>query len=268
MKQIGKNVSTYFEKMYEMRFFIRHLVVIGLKNKFRRSKLGILWTFISPLCLTIIMSVVFSTAFKINYGDYLPYILSGIVFWELVSSSFIGGGNTIMGFESFIRQCNHPISLYTLTNSLIFTISFFIASFALVVISVFGHPLHVLLGLVIYPLTLVIYLLLSWGATTIAAYVGVQYRDYPMAIGLFLQVVWYMSPVFLAESMFESNEILYTWFQINPITHLLNLIREPFLYGKLPSAIDYVYSILFVVCIDILAVLVNNKKEKNAIFYL
>lgn len=263
-----KEIKKYWEKMYRMRYFIRHLVSIGLKNKFRRSKLGILWTFVSPLCLTIIMSVVFSTAFHYDYNDYLPYILSGILFWDLFSSTFIAGGNTIIGYDSFIRQCNHPITLYTLSNALLFTVSFAISLIALAVVVLFRNPLNVLIGIVSLPLTIVIFLIFSWAGTTISSYIGVKYRDYPMGAQLILQVIWYLSPVFFEESMFESNPIIYTWFHMNPITHMLNLLRRPFLYGTFAAPVDYGYSVAFTAVICLIAFAANRKKEKNAIFYL
>ena len=263
-----KEFKKYWQTMYRMRFFIRYLVTIGLKNKFRRSKLGILWTFVSPLCLTIIMSVVFSTVFHYDYSDYLPYILSGILFWDLFSQTFIAGSNTIIGYDSFIRQCNHPLTLYTLSNALLFTVSFLISMIALVVIALLRNPLNVIIGVVTLPLTAVIFLIFSWAGTTISAYIGVQYRDYPMGAQLVLQVIWYLSPVFFAEEMFESNTLLYNWFRLNPVTHMLNLLRAPFLYGRLASVPDYCYTIGSIAVLALIAFRMNKKKEKNAIFYL
>lgn len=263
-----EGIKKYYKHMYHMRYFIAHLVTIGLKNQFRRSKLGILWTFISPLCLTAIMAVVFSVAFHYDLKDYLPYVLSGILFWDLFNKSFVAGSSTIMGFDSFIRQCNHPISLYTLSNSLLFTTSFLISMISLAIMTLFRSPLNLLWGVLSLPFTVFIFALFSWCGTTISAYIGVQFRDFPMAITLVLQVIWYLSPVFFEEKMFEANPFIFTWFRVNPITHMLNLIREPFLYGNFPDVIDYIYCICFVAIIAVIAFCVNKKKEKNAIFYL
>lgn len=263
-----KNIKSYWKRIFRMRYFIWHLVKIGLKNKFRRSKLGILWTFINPLCLTAIMSVVFSAAFHYNYNDYLPYVLSGILFWDLFSSSFIAGGNTFIGYDSFIRQCNLPLTLYTLANSLLFTTSFLISLIALAIITVFISPLNVLFGMISLPFTIILFAFFSWGATTISAYIGVQYRDYPMAAQLLLQVVWYVSPVFFDESMFKGNHLIFEWFSINPVTHMLNLLREPFLHGRFPTFSDLVITISFIFIVDMIAYLENKNKERNVIFYL
>ncbi|MEG1584669.1 MAG: ABC transporter permease, partial [Anaerovorax sp.] len=75
-------MKEYLQKLYESRFFWVHLAKLELKNKFRRSKLGFMWTFLSPFLLTMIMSVVFSTVFHQDILTYTPYILSGILFWD------------------------------------------------------------------------------------------------------------------------------------------------------------------------------------------
>lgn len=263
-----KEIKKYYEHMFEMRYFIKYLVYIGLKNKFKRSKLGILWTFVSPLCLTIIMSVVFSVAFHYNYTDYLPYVLSGILFWDLVSQSFISGSSTVMAYDSFMRQCNHPVTLYTLSNALLYTISYLISMIALLIIILITNPANIIIGLLSLPLTVVIFFIYSWCGTTISALIGVQYRDYPMAAQLVLQAVWYLSPVFFDESMFVSNPYIFKWFQINPITHMLFLLRKPFLHGEFASIIDYTYCVGFAVLMIIISYIMVLKKERNAIFYL
>ena len=111
---MGDRFKDYWTKMYEMRYFIWHLVKLDLRNKFRRSKLGMMWTFISPLCLTMIMSVVFSVVFHNDITTYAPYVLSGIVFWDLMNSSFQAGSYAIIANQYYIRPCSHPYSLYSM----------------------------------------------------------------------------------------------------------------------------------------------------------
>jgi len=245
-----------------------HLARIELKNKFRRSKLGILWTFLSPLCLTAIMSVVFAAAFHIEITAYAPYVLSGILVWELITSSFLGGSGAIIANDAYIRQFNHPISIYTLKSAIVYIISFLISIISLFLWVLFVHPVHVLVGLYTLPLTTILLFLLAWGGTTIAAYTNTKYRDYPQMVPLILQALWYVSPVFFQRGMFEGNPWLAEWFQINPITHVLELIRKPFLEGGLPSPADYLMTALMVLIIDLAAVRINGKNEKDIIFYI
>ena len=262
------SIRNYWLRMYEMRYFLVHLVHLDLKNKYRRSKLGILWSIVYPLSLSIIMGIVFSVAFKYDLKGYMPYVLSGILFWDLVSGAFSGGAYSLLGNDSFIRQCNHPLTMYTLKSSLVTLINFIIAMTSLALWIILDDPLNLLIGIVSLPMTMLIYFILVWGATTIAGYTCVRYRDYPMMIPLVLQIIWYISPVFFQEELFKNNEIIYTWFMMNPVTHQLNLLREPFLYGRMPSAEDYIISLSFSLFIGFWAYRINKQSEKDLVFYL
>ncbi|MDO4921259.1 MAG: ABC transporter permease [Phascolarctobacterium sp.] len=263
-----EGIKNYWRIMYEMRYFLAHLVRLDLKNKYRRSKLGILWSIVYPLGLSIIMGIVFSVAFNYDIVSYMPYVLSGILFWDLVSASFSGGAYSILGNDGFIRQCNHPLTMYTLKSSLVTLINFIISMVALAIWVIVQNPMNMIIGLVSLPLTLIIFFAFVWAGTTIAGYTCVKYRDYPMMIPLILQVIWYVSPVFFQEDLFKSNEIIYTWFKWNPITHMLNLIREPFLNGKLPGSDDYLISLSLVLIVAIWAYRINVNNKKDLIFYL
>ena len=261
-------MKNYIKKLYESRFFWTHLARIELKNKFRRSKLGILWTFISPLCLTAIMATVFAVAFQSDIIDYAPYILSGLLFWEVLNSALQAGANSIIANGAYIQQFNHPITIYTLKSAIVYVINFIISMISLEIWVCFINPQNLFLGFFTLPLTAIIIFGIAWAGSTIAAYINTKYRDYPQMIPLIMQTLWYVSPVFFQEDMFESNALLYAWFQYNPITHLLFLIRKPFLYGVLPSIGDYLYGIAVVLILTLWAYYLNKKNQENIIFYI
>lgn len=261
-------MKNYLKRLYESRYFWIHLSKMELKNKFRRSKLGILWTFISPLCLTAIMAVVFATVFHSDILTYAPYILSGIIFWDLFSGSLIGGSFVIIANDAYIRQFNHPITIYTLKSAIVYTISFLIAMLSLVIWMVFVEPKNLILGIVTLPITAILFFLLSWSCITIAAFTNTKYRDYPQMMPLIIQIFWYLSPVFFQEEMFESNKILYMWFNLNPLTHVLFLIRKPFLYGEMPTMNNYFITIIFIAIFGFIAIIINKRNAKNIVFYI
>jgi len=261
-------LRNYLNKLYDARYFWMHLARIELKNKFRRSKLGILWIFVSPLCLTAIMSVVFATAFHVDIASYAPYILSGILCWEVFSGGFIGGSYGFISNDAYIRQFNHPVTIYTLKSAIVITISFLISLIALAVWILFLSPFHLLLAVFTLPTTLLVYFILAWSGATIAAFTCTKYRDYPQMAPLILQTLWYVSPVFFQKEMFDNSEILSAWFHLNPITHVLQLIRAPFLEGRLPGIFDYLMSFALVGIIALFAVYMNRKSARDIIFYI
>lgn len=261
-------MKNYIDKIYSTRYFWLHLAKAELKYKFRRSKLGILWTFVNPLLLTLLMTIVFGTVFGMSYTDYAPYILSGLIVWELLTVSVIGGGNSFLTAEPYIRQCSHPIVIYPLKSALVNTGSFFIAINALIIWMLFVAPQNIILGIMTLPLTIVLYFLLSWGIVCTASFINTKFRDYPQVMALVMQVLWYVSPVFFRREMFTSNEYLKILFNLNPVTHILSLVREPFLYGKLPSAMNYLYTMIIIIIVWSVAIINIRRQEREIIFYL
>ena len=261
-------MKEYWKKIYKTRYFWSHLAKNDLLVRFRRSKLGIMWVVIQPFILTIIMTLVFSTVFGQELGEYLLYILSGIVVWDLLSASTISAGNSLMASEQYIRQFNHPITIYTLRSSLLNTTIFVIEINALIIWCLFMEPVNILFGLITLPLTALLYFMLAWALSTIAAYANTKYRDYPQIMSLVMQAIWYVSPVFFKKEQFSSNQLFMELFDLNPITHILNLVREPFLYGRMPGVESYLFVSGCIIFFAVWAYRMNKRNEKTIIFYL
>ena len=261
-------MKEYWKKIYKTRYFWSHLAKKDLEIRFRRSKLGILWTVVQPFCMTIILSLVFRVVVNQPLGEYSIYILTGIVVWDLLQASVVGGGNSLFGSEQYIRQFNHPISIYTLRFTVLHVGIFLLEMVALVVWVLFAHPENLVWGIFTIPLTTVLYFPMAWGLATISGYMGAKYRDYPQIMILVMQMIYFLSPVFFRQEMFDTSPALRTLFALNPITHILNLLRYPFAYMQMPKIEDYI----FVLIVDILicgwAVFVNKKNAKKVIFYL
>ena len=261
-------MEEYWKRIWKTRYFWSHLARCELKSRFRRSKLGLLWTVFQPLILTLIMAFVFSTIFQQTLGDYAVYILSGIVVWDLMTGSVVAGGSSILSAEQYVRQFNHPITIYSLRSAVLNIITFCIEAIALALWILAIRPANIMLWLVTFPLTVVLFFMLAWPLTTIAGYSNCKYRDYPQIMMLVMQAFWYVSPVMFQRQMFESNPNLRWFYHHNPITHILNLIRNPFLYGELPSLLDYFYTLFTIIIFTLWAYQINKKNEKKIIFYL
>lgn len=261
-------MKEYWKKIYKTRFFWSHLAMNDLVSRFRRSKLGILWTVIQPLFLTIILSVVFGVVFNQPLGEYSMYILSGIVVWDMMQASVVGGGNSLFGSEQYIRQFNHPITIYTLRYSLLNITIFLLELVALIIWVLFFRPENLILAFFTVPLTLLLYFPMIWSLSTIAGYSGAKYRDYPQIMLLVMQMLYYLSPVFFKQEMFMSSPVLTLLLEWNPITHILNLLRAPFVYMQMPSIRDYIFVMATDIVVILWAVWVNRNNAKKVIFYL
>jgi len=258
---------SYFSRVWAARYFWVHLALADLRSRWRRSFFGVTWSIIQPLGLTCLLALVFSRILHTDIVTYAPYILSGIIVWEYISANTIGGSLSFVQADAYIKQCNHPLAIYTLRNILSSSIVLMLASLslygwvAIVLPENFGWSW--LATLTIYPVLAAI----AWPVSTLLAYVSTRFRDVPHALGLVMQSLWFISPVYFEEKMFRSGG-LHALVDYNPIYHILQLLRAPLLHGEWPTLENYLFSLGTALVLSLVAILVGYKSERKVIFYL
>ncbi|PTS80589.1 ABC transporter permease [Aeromonas sp. HMWF036] len=257
----------YVRGIWDARYFWQHLALSDLRSRWRRSFFGVLWSFIQPLGMTLLISIVFSKMFNTDIVTYAPYILSGIIVWDFVVANTIGGSLAFVQADAYIKQCKHPLAIYTLRTVLSSIIVLALASLALFAWSIVVLPQNInitwLATLTVFP----ILALIAWPLSTLLAYIGVRFRDVPHAMGLVMQAIWFISPVYFEERMFRSGGL--DWLvDYNPVYHVLQIIRAPLLKGEWPSLENYTFSLITAAFLFLLAWLIGRNAEKKVIFYL
>lgn len=257
----------YWQGIWRARNFWTHLAMSDLRSRWRRSFFGALWSIIQPLGMTALLAIVFSKMFNSDITTYAPYILSGIIVWEFIAANVTGGALSFVQADAYIKQCRHPLAIYTLRTVLGSLTVLALASLALYGWSLTVMPQNYgwswLASLSIFPVAA----LIAWPMSTLLAYVGVRFRDIPHAAGLVLQALWFISPVYFEVKMFRQGGMGFL-VDNNPFYHLLQLIRAPLLEGKWPTWENYAYSILLALIFALIAWFVGRKAERKVIFYL
>jgi len=226
-----------------------------------------LWTIIQPLGMTLLLSIVFSKIFHSDIRLYAPYILSGMIVWEFVTASSMGGALAFVQADAYIKQCTHPLAIYTLRTVCTNIIVLGLASLTLVVWVLvvmpqnFGWPW--LAALSIFP----ILVLIVWPLATLLAYIATRFRDLPHALGLIFQAMWFVSPIYFESKTFRGGS-LHGLVDYNPIYHLLEIVRAPLLHGQWPTATNYLFCIVTGAVLVVVAALMGIRSEKRVIFYL
>ena len=70
-------MKKYIDSFVNYRFLLSELVKKGIKLKYRRSYLGIIWSLLEPLCTMIVLTVVFGTILGNRTKEFSVYILCG-----------------------------------------------------------------------------------------------------------------------------------------------------------------------------------------------
>ncbi len=262
-----KTFAGYFQGIWASRYFWTHLALSDLRARFRRSKLGILWAILNPLLLTLLLSFVMGTLFHHSIGSYAPYVFSGIIIWTLIVDSGVQGCHSLIVAEGYIKQFSHPAIIYPLRTVLINMFMFGFGFMGLFIWVLLWRPSNLNISLISLIPTFILYFLAAWPLAIITGFINSQFRDFVQVLVLVFQALWYTSPVFISAETFVNAHLGFL-VHYNPIYHVLNLVRAPMLYGRMPTLIDYSAIIIVAMIFWIVAIIRIKHYEDNIIFAL
>jgi lipopolysaccharide transport system permease protein len=230
----------HLRAIWQFRFFWLSLVRLDLRNRYRRSVLGIGWSLLNPLAMTLVFCTVFSGI--MGQGDwrtYAPYLLAGMMIWEFIKGSAIQGCDSFIRAESYIRQCPLPFSIYPLRTVLgtfiHFAISMVVVVVATAVVQNTPAPIEVLPAILPAILLVTVF---AWGLATISAFAHVYFHDTKHLFEAVAQMYFFLTPIMYPRKVLDARQLGWVA-DLNPVTVFLELIRDPLLTGVAPTADQY-----------------------------
>jgi lipopolysaccharide transport system permease protein len=233
-------------KLTYYRDLVWELVMRELKVLYKRSALGVAWTLINPLLQLIVFSVVFQTILSATAGipNYSSYAFSGLLIWAWTQASLFQATGLITGNRALIRQPGFPVAILPIVTVMTGLIHFLLALPALWLIMWVEHVSFTVTWLVLPVLMLLQFILTVSLAYPLAA-LNVKFRDTQHTLGVILQLMFYLLPIFYASPLndpkaFQSANpalraalvALYRW---NPMVALIEAYRDVMIRGTLPN---------------------------------
>jgi len=263
----GHGISGYLREIYDYRNFWMSLAKLSLKKRFRRTHLGILWAMVQPLLFALTIALVFRYMFKQPFAELSIYVLSGVILWELFQQSVLLGSTAIIDAGNFIKQKRLPLAIYPLQIFLAQVATFSIGLIGLVVWILILRPgMASWLWLMAIPnIALILVCLLP--VAIWASVFGTLYRDFQEAARVILMALWFLSPVFIAKSIF-ANPGIAVWDMVNPVSNMLQLLRAPVMYDQMPSLLNYGVVALFGLLNYAIAICALRRHERTLVYYL
>ena len=222
------------------RSLLWQLFIRDIASRYRGSMLGLLWSFIQPLLMLCVYSFVFSIVFKArwgidtagNRGAFSIIMFCGMALYTVFAESISMNCGIIVSNSNFVKKVIFPLEILPLAQT---SASFFLGLvwFVLLflgVVFVFGKLSFTMFLL---PLILAELFLFTLGISYFVASLGVYIRDTPYVVGVVLQILFFMTPIFYPIAAVPER---YRWpLQINPLTTMIEETRKIFLYGQLPD---------------------------------
>ena len=230
-------MSSYIRNFVKFQPLLSELIARDIKIKYRRSVLGVLWTLLNPLCMMIILSIVFSSIFKFDVENFPLYVLSGQVIFNFFNDSTTSSMSAIISSASLIKKVYVPKYLFVLSRVMSSFINLMASFTALLLVMVATRAeLHWTVFLSVIPLAMVV--LFSFGVGMFLAAITVRFRDVIHLYSVFTTGLLYLTPVIYP--MAALPDVVKTIVMINPLTNYLLMFRDVMFNNTLPS----VFSVL------------------------
>lgn len=260
-------MKSYLLGVWKLRHFWLALVRIDLRNRYRRSILGLGWSLLQPIAMTAVICTVFSQLYRMNIRTFGPSLLAGLTMWNFIAASVNGGCQSFFQNESYIRQQPAPLAIYPLRAALG---GAFHLLLGLIVVAAASSVLHGPGNLWALPALLpaiVLLFVFGWSLAILAGVMNVRFQDTQHLVEVLLQILFYLTPIIYPAEMLRQRGA--GWIiDVNPLAAFLELIRRPILDGQLPSLAAFSVAAATALAAATLAAATLARVERRLIFHL
>lgn len=251
--------------MQKYHFLIQQLVSRDFKTKYKRSILGIFWSFLNPLLTMCVQYFVFSTIFKSDVPNFAAYLIIGTVMFSFFSEACGMSLTSILGNAGLITKVYVPKYIYPLTRVMSSLVNLAISLIPMLIVCLMtGVELKKSAILAIYfMLCLVIF---SLGFGLLLSTSMVFFRDTQFLWNVFNMMWMYATPVFYPETILAENFKIIL--QVNPLYHFLKNVRLCILDGISPEPFAYAQCFLIALVMLLIGAVVFRKNQDKFVLYL
>ena len=213
----------------------------NISLRYKRSILGVLWTVLEPLAVISILAVVFTAVFRFEIENYPVYILRGWLMWEFFARATSVMAGDIQATREITSRFRVPRSAFLVASVLSFLFNWILALLVLaVVMAVLGHPFT--WALLVVPPAILVVAAFAFGIGCAVATLATLFHDFILMYTVVLTMWLYATPIIYPLAIVpESARPLLL---LNPLTHLLVLIRAPIYEGRFPSPSEWMTGIV------------------------
>lgn len=200
------------------------LALQDIRMRYRGSVLGPFWLTITTGLTILVMVAVYARLFNRDLHIFLPFLIVGLIVWQLVASLINESCSTFTSQAAVIQQIRMPLSIHAwrvvARNALVFAHHAVLIPIGLFAFAtpVGWHTLLVVVGFVV---------LLFNGFCT-ALWLGMfcaRFRDIPPIVQSVLQLAFLVTPIFwMPHFLGEEHRLIAT---LNPLYAYIDIMRAP-----------------------------------------
>lgn len=243
------------------------LGVQDVRLKFRRSSLGPAWIFVNLAVLVLSIGFIYANLLGQDPRHFIPYLTIGLITWGYLTNSIVDGGNAFINSEGYIKQISLPIYVYIFRFFVSISLTTLITLCAFAIVTLI-YPVPLTLGTLLVIPGLLLVMTASLLLITIFAHLTARFRDVAHMAGVGMQVLFYVTPVIFPADLLRGRRGLSYVIELNPMFHLLEVVRQPLLSGGPAEWHSYVAAGLVIAVLGAVAASVVAIYQRRIVFAL
>lgn len=231
---------TFPDSIWRHRELIWRLSEREIQGRYRGSALGLSWSFVQPLSMLAVYTLVFSQVFKARWGTgedlgplaFAVNLFAGLIVFNLFSECLNRAPGLVLANPNYVKKVVFPLEVlapvatgtagFHALTSLLVLIIFEIAAYGRIPLSFLWLPL------VWTP-----FLLGTLAITWLLSAVGVFVRDIGQLVGVGVSMLMFLSPIFFPLSALPARWL--PILQLNPLAQVIEQTRAVTVIGIAPS---------------------------------
>lgn len=218
------------------RSLLWQFTIREVTSRYKGAFLGVLWSFLTPLMMLAVYTVVFGFIFGGRFGesesetriDFALALFCGLNLFNLFAESVSRAPGVILTNPNFVTKVVFPLEILPISLVGGALVHFLVATIPLLLGVLITHALIPLTALFLIPL-LVPLIFFCLGLCFFGASLGVFVRDISSLIGPMVTIVMFLSAVFY--SVKNVPEPFRSIIQLNPLASLIDQARNAVIWG-------------------------------------
>ena len=249
-----------FKELYNYRELLKTNIKKEIRGKYKGSWLGVLWTFLNPLLMLAVYSIVFPYILRVNVENYTIFMIVALIPWNFFTTAIQMGTGSVVANGNILKKVYFPreiIPISVTTSQLVNFLITCIIMFVFIIFSGVGFSIHLL----IFPLLIAIQYIITLALTFILSALTVFVRDIDHFVSVILMLGFYGTPIVYQANMLP---LKFQWIlKFNPMAQLVEAYRAILYYHQMPDwTMLGIWGIASIILL-ILGYLIFKKLEKS-----
>jgi len=181
--------------LWARRDLLTNFVVSDIRIQYKGSVLGILWSMLSPAFTLAIYFLVFSIFLKNGIPNFVVYLFSGLVVWNMFFTGVMSATSVIVDRGGLVKKVSFPREILPLANVGSAVVYFLIQVGVLLLFLAATHHAPAWSFFVVLPISFACLYFFTAAVAVVMSALTVYLRDLRHLTAVGLQLWFYLTPI-------------------------------------------------------------------------